>query len=164
MKLLITLLTTFFPLLIFAQSENDLVEVFEKSFKENDSINQRFKTLSYIQPHYLISDFNGDGVNDIAVLIVEKATDKRGFIVLHPNTNKFFIIGAGEVFNHEDQWDDLNWVNQWTINTTRSNEPGIQEGPNLELKTDSIKIIKFDVGGGLIYWDGEKYNYFHQTC
>ena len=97
-------------------------------------------------------------------MIINKENGKRGFVIFHPNSKRFYIIGAGIIFNKEDNWDDMDWVDFWKVNTNRSNVPGIQGGNNLIINFDSIEITMDEVGGGLIYWDGEKYNYFHQTC
>jgi hypothetical protein len=47
--------------------------------------------------------------------------------------------------------------------------PGLdEEGNTLEgfliLENPSSEILKAELGGGLIYWNGTEYAYFHQTC
>jgi hypothetical protein len=144
--------------------ETNTFEDFKKWFSGVPELNTNYEVTSYIQPEYLISDFNGDNNLDLAVLIKNKLNNKKGFIIYHPNSQEYFIIGASVIYEEEDGWDDLDWVDKWVINKEKNNEPGIQEGPNLKLEFDSIEITKDEIGGGLIYWNGRKYKYFHQTC
>ncbi len=144
--------------------ETDEHESFKIWFENVTELNENYEINPFIQPEYLIADFNGDGINDIAVLIKNKGNNKKGFIIFHPSTQEYFIIGAGVIFEEKDTWDDLNWVDKWRINKEKNNESGIQGGPDLILKFYSIEITKDEIGGGLIYWDGKKYKYFHQTC
>ena len=164
MRILLSLFVIFISTVSFTQSENELFNIFKKNFQNTNKLSEKYDVTDYIKPHYLISDFNGDNDQDIAILIINKQNKKRGFIIYHPNTNDFFVIGAGIIFNEADKWDDLNWVDNWQINNNKRNAPGIQGGSNLNLEFDSIEITKDEVGGGLIYWNGKKYDYFHQTC
>lgn len=164
-KLLImaTLLTLFLSLMLPGADE-DLFEKFQDEFDSNTELTENYRTAAFLKPNYLIEDFNGNGTADIAVLIANKKTKKRGFIIYHPDMNQFYVLGAGEIFNEEAQWDDMNWVDNWQINHQKKNPPGVQGGPDLMLKTPSIEITKSEVGGGIIYWNGKTYTYFHQTC
>lgn len=162
----IVLLILFFILIscnIKAEGSSEY-KAFKIWFENVTGFNENYEINPFIQPKYLIADFNGDGINDIVVLIKNKGNNKKGFIIFHPSTQEYFIIGAGVIFEEDDAWDDLNWVDEWRINKERNNEPGIQGGPDLILKFDSIEITKKEIGGGLIYWDEKKYKYFHQTC
>ena len=66
--------------------------------------------------------------------------------------------------------DDQDYIDIWSINRERENEPGIEEETGngkdgiLILENPSIGIAKSELGGGLIYWNGNEYAYFHQTC
>lgn len=147
----------------FCYSQDTLFANFMNDFGKSDIVD-KYLIKPYLEHSYLISDFNGDQFNDIAVLIENKKTKSKGIIIHHFTDNTFHIIGAGQIYQLEDKWGDLNWVNKWKINTKRINEPGVQGGQKLKLTHDSIEIIKSEVGGGLIYWTGKKYAYFHQTC
>lgn len=64
----------------------------------------------------------------------------------------------------------MNYIDIWKINRNEINEAGLEENTGtgtkgeLILKNPSLQIEKSELGGGLIYWDGMKYAYFHQTC
>jgi hypothetical protein len=122
-----------------------------------------------MNPMYLEDDFNGDGFIDLAIPIKEESTDKKGFAIIHGNTNEIFILGAGrEIVNGLS--DDQSYVDGWRINREKINHPGIEEETGngaegeLLLENNSIEIFKSEVGGGIIYWNGKTYAYFHQTC
>lgn len=122
-----------------------------------------------MNPMYLEDDFNGDGFIDLAIPIKEESTDKKGFAIIHGNTNEIFILGAGkEMVNGLS--DDQSYIDGWRINREKLNPPGVEEetgtGPEGELllENNSIEIFKSEVGGGIIYWNGKTYAYFHQTC
>jgi hypothetical protein len=122
-----------------------------------------------MNPMYLEADFNGDGFIDIAIPIKEESTDKKGFAIIHGNTNEIFILGAGkEMVNGLS--DDQSYIDGWRINREKINPPGVEEetgtGPEGELllENNSIEIFKTELGGGIIYWNRKTYAYFHQTC
>ena len=122
-----------------------------------------------MNPMYLEDDFNGDGFIDLAIPIKEESTDKKGFAIIHGNTNEIFILGAGrEMVNGLS--DEQSYIDGWRINREKINHPGIEEESGngaegeLLLENNSIEIFKTEVGGGIIYWNGKTYAYFHQTC
>ena len=133
------------------------------------TINKTYKIENRLNPLYLEADFNGDGNLDVVVPIFEKSTNKKGFAIIHGKTFEVFILGAGRLFKNA-LGDDQDYIDIWSINRDKQNEPGIEEetgnGENgiLILENPSIGIGKSELGGGLIYWDGNEYAYFHQTC
>lgn len=128
---------------------------------------------SRMNPLYFESDFNGDGLIDIAVPIKQFESNKLGFAIIHQGTNDTFIIGAGtKVKNGLIDFDDLSYIDIWKINRKRINsgniddEEGIEEQKSIEviIENNSINISKSESGGGLIYWNGVEYEYLHQGC
>lgn len=132
-------------------------------------IEDKYRIDNRLNPMYLEEDFNGDGVYDLALPITEIASGKVGFVIVHGKTNETFIIGAGTLIEGAHS-DDLSYIDIWRINREKENAPGLDENgdvnPEGPLHTlyPSLKIEKSEVGGGLIYWTGEGYAYFHQTC
>jgi len=122
-----------------------------------------------MNPMYFEEDFNGDGVIDFAIPIQNKETNKVGFAIVHGNSFNLFIIGAGTKVEN-DLTDDWDYINIWKINRKEINNAGLEEntgsGKDGELILDnpSLEIEKSEVGGGLLYWNGKSYAYFHQTC
>lgn len=132
-------------------------------------IDNQYKIEDRLNPVFLEADFNGDGFIDVAVPIYEIETTKKGYAIVHGETLEIFILGAGQLFKNALS-DNQDYIDFWRINTTKINEPGVEEetgtGENgtLILTNPSIEIEADEVGGGQIYWDGKEYAYFHQTC
>ena len=133
---------------------------------------QNFQEMSMIQdckfddrmkPRILELDLNGDGELDIVFPIKNTQNNKIGFAIIHKGLYEHFIIGAGTKIKNGLS-DDLNYIDIWKINKKKKNEPGLGEQKPLILKYNSIKIEKSDVGGGIVFWNGKEYEYFHQTC
>lgn len=116
-----------------------------------------------MNPMYLEADFNGDNHFDIAIPIEEISSQKKGIAVIHGDSKKIHIIGAGKK-DINGLGDDLNFFDIWLVNRNEVNLPGVEQTKNLILKNPSIHVKKSEVGGGQLYWNGSKYTYFHQTC
>lgn len=131
-------------------------------------LEEPFIINSTMNPFYLEEDFNGDGHLDIALSVMDTSSTYKGMVIIHGNSLEVFQVGVKK--NSHSNLENLNWVDIWKINRRESNEPGVDEnsgtGPKGELilKTPSIQIEKSEIGGGLIYWNGKQYLYFHQTC
>jgi len=122
-----------------------------------------------LNPLYLEADFNGDGHIDIAIPIKQTKTTKVGFAIIHGQTNDIFIIGAGTKVKNGLS-DNLSYIDIWKVNRQETNEPGLDENGDIDkngpliLNNPSMQVGKSEVGGGQIYWNGNEYIYFHQTC
>lgn len=119
-----------------------------------------------INPFYLRGDFDGDGIPDYAVLVVNKKTKKRGIAVVHGGTKKVDVLGAGGTIiwagtkKNGYALDDFDWIDSWWIQRKvklDANEfnrtPGIMRG-------EAIDVKKSESGAGLVYWDGRQYRCF----
>lgn len=132
-------------------------------------INKSYKIENRLNPIYLEEDFNDDEILDVAVPIFEINSGKKGFAIIHGKTLEMYIIGAGKLVQNGLS-DNMDYIDIWNINRKKINEPGVEEETGngekgtLVLKNNSIEISKSELGGGLIYWNGKNYSYFHQTC
>jgi hypothetical protein len=132
-------------------------------------LQDKYKIDARLNPFYLEADFNGDGNLDIAFSIKEINSTKVGFAIIHSSTKEIHIIGAGMEIKNSFS-DDMNYIDIWKVNRLQINKAGLEENTGtgsegeLILKTPSLQIEKSEVGGGLIYWNGKEYAYFHQTC
>ena len=120
-------------------------------------------------PIYLEADFNGGGSMDVALPIQHNENGKLGIAIIHGEDNEVFILGAGEL-PVNGLVDHFDYYDIWKINRLKMNEAGLLEetgtGPKgeLHIENPSINILVSNLGGGLLYWNGEAYAYFHQTC
>jgi hypothetical protein len=150
---------------------NILPTWFSDAFRSN-GLDKKYIIASYLKPAYLKADFNSDGIVDIAALITEKGTNKKGIVVIHGKTNQYFVFGGGTSFNAGG--NDFKWADKWSLyrkntasETQFDKEKGdIIGGKTVKLKRPSILVEDYEDGaalaGGIIYWDGTKYIWIHQ--
>ena len=144
--------------------------LFDQNIISNGKINNNFEVDLRIRPFYLKEDFNGDKIADIALPIKDSKSGKVGFAIIHGKTKDIYIIGAGKMIKNAIS-DDMGYIDIWNIDRekevvgTEEDENGdLIDTPTIFLKSPSIKIEKSELGGGLIFWNGDEYQYLHQTC
>jgi len=132
----------------------------------------RNTTSSFLKPSFLQADFNGDPTEDIAVLVLEKATKRKGVLLIHGKTREHFVFGAGTQFYNGGI--DFRWVDRWKLymkktafETQFDEESGdIIGGKEIKLARPGILIEDYEDGsalaGGIICWNGKKYIWIHQ--
>lgn len=156
-----------------SSSEINFQQILPEWFLKTEMLNgndfqKEYQLDGRLNPNFLEADFNGDGNIDLAIPIKQVKTEKLGFAIIHGQTNEVFILGAGTEPKNGLS-DDLTYIDIWKINREKINEAGVEEntgtGENGELilNNPSLQIEKSDVGGGLFYWNGKEYAYFHQT-
>lgn len=155
---------------VYCQSEN-LPAWFSDCFKKKE-LNKKFNLASFLSPIYLKEDFNGDKIQDIAVLITEKATKKKGILLIHGKSYEHFIFGAGQTFGNGG--NDFKWADQWILykkkkatETQFNKESGDIIGEKeITLQRPGILIENYEDGaalaGGIIYWNNYKYIWIQQ--
>lgn len=138
---------------------------------QRKGLDKHYSLGDYLKPSFLQADFNGDGTIDIAALVVEKATKKRGVLFLHGKTGEHFIVGAGTTI---DNLDNFSWADRWSLyrkkvahQTRFEKESGdITGSKEVKLARPAVLIEDYEDGaalaGGLIYWNGKKYVWIHQ--
>jgi hypothetical protein len=141
-----------------------------KSLKQQ-KLDQRYELKGYLKPAYLEADFNGDGIEDIASLVLDKKTKKEGILLIHGGTSQYFVFGAGTKFGNGS--DDFKWAGGWQIYKKKiayemlfDNDGGMSGSKKIKLKRQSVFIYDLEDGepnsGGIIYWAGKKYIWIHQ--
>lgn len=123
-----------------------------------------------LNPFYLEEDFNGDGILDLALPVKEISSGKLGFAIIHGGKNEIFIVGAGKLIKNGLD-DDQSYIDVWKVNREKENlgtdlddNGDLIESQPLLLEHTSINILKTELGGGIIFWNGKEYEYLHQTC
>lgn len=141
------------------------------AFRQN-GLDKKYVLVSYLKPSYWQADFNGDNNPDIVVLISEKQTKKKGLLLIHNQTNEYFILGAGIKFGNGG--DNFRWADKWSvykkkIATETQFDPktgDIKGGKNVKLSRPGILVEDLEddaaLAGMIIYWDGKKYIEIHQ--
>jgi len=162
-------LLLFIPGVGFAQTKS-IPAWFINSFK-NNKLSIKYQLDAYAKPAFLKADFNGDGIKDIAALIIERKTRKKGIVIMHGTTNPYFVFGAGVQFGNGG--DNFKWMTGWKLYTkkvayeTQVNKNGDLIDPKkVKMKRSAVYVYKtedlYPNSGGLIYWDGKKYIWIQQ--
>lgn len=135
-------------------------------------LNKKYDIASFLKPSHLKADLNGDSTQDIAVLVVEKATKRKGILLIHGKTNEHFVFGAGTPFDNDDK--DFKWADKWKLYTQKTaletqfdkKTGDILGGKEVKLSKPGILIEDYVDGhayaGGIIYYNGKKYIWIHQ--
>ena len=167
------LLLIFFLLIAAAvQSQTtNLPPWFLDAFRKK-GLDKKYTVTSFLKPNYLQTDFNGDGSPDIAVLITEKQTKKKGILLIHGKTNEHFVFGAGITFGDGD--DNFTWADKWSIYNKKiayetqfdPKSGDILGGKKVKLLRPGLLVEDYEDGaalaGVIIYWNGKKYIGIHQ--
>jgi len=127
---------------------------------ETEKIGSNYKISDYLNPFYLEADFDGDNKIDIAVLIEEVKTKKRGILICHSQTKNVYVVGAGKAFGNGD--DDFGWMNIWKVYRESKVEPGVGEIEIIILKGQAMYVGKSGAASALIYWTGKEYKWYQQ--
>ena len=135
---------------------------FDSLFKLPDSL--ALKRLN------VIGDFNNDGDNDFASVVLNKKNEKTGVIIWHYN-KEIIVFGAG---NSVEGMDNLDWIEVLEIIPKgESVAPTVVNDETGDiLGVDSIQLFKLigdgiymaveeSHGGGVIFWNGKEYQWYH---
>ena len=134
-------------------------------------LNKTFERKAFTNSGFLQADFNGDGKIDVAVLVARRSTNSRGIIILHQGQPTPHVLGTGPNTHQESLKGDLSWADHWHLyigSTTDEVMFGLN-GDILDTRTvrlmrPTIELTKKEQGGDMIYWNGKRYVWIHQTC
>ncbi|WP_295672340.1 hypothetical protein [uncultured Mucilaginibacter sp.] len=137
-------------------------------------LDEKYQITPFLKPPFLKADFNGDGINDVAVLVIETKSNKKGMIVFLGNKAGYVVFGAGKKVGKrgQDESDDLKWMDKWRIFSQRfAYETKFDNGdiagtikrklPNKGISIWSVEDGEFNAGG-IIYWNGRSWAWIHQ--
>ncbi|WP_158974989.1 hypothetical protein [Cellulophaga sp. L1A9] len=151
--------------------QNNNNRIPKRYYNPNSISHVKFETKYQINetsnPYYLEEDFNNDGVLDIIITIKNIESKKKGWLIIHGNSNESFKIFDGKGLKNREEICSDNSVKSWNISKSKIHYPGVEEysgnGENGELIIDVPSIfIKTACGCGIIYWNGEEYAYFNR--
>ncbi len=119
-----------------------------------------------LNPFYLEADFNGDSSLDIALFVKEKTTNKKGILIIHGQSFKTYLIGAGESFAHVG--DDFKFLEIWKIYrendvalTVFSDDGDIAGNKMIKIDLPAIMVASSESSSNLIIWEKNKYVWLH---
>jgi hypothetical protein len=132
-------------------------------------LDKKYERSAFLSPTFIQADFNGDGVQDVAIMVMAKASKKSGVMVIHGNSTTYFVFGAGTNFGSGS--DDFNWADKWLLYNKRTayetqfdkNSGDISGSKTVKLNRPGLLVESEEDGaGGIIYWNGKKYIWIHQ--
>jgi hypothetical protein len=129
-------------------------------------LSSEFKNFKYVDlKESIIADLNGDGIADNAIFTSQNG--KSGILITDGKSKQEVKIGLGAAF--EEMSDDFSWVEYWGIvqdSTTYEViiiDSEIVGDTVVRLEYPSIFVRKEEVGGGVITFKNEKYQWIHQA-
>ncbi len=126
-----------------------------------ERLGDKYEISDRINPFYLRGDFDGDNRVDYAVLIVERATKKRGFVVVLSSQPKVQMLGAGTAVPYgAAKWDDLNF-DSWRA----YGRLPIDAGTGFDLppgKGELILVQRRESASGFFRWSGTRFTWVQQ--
>jgi len=103
------------------ETRSGLPQWFQDWF-ESSGRQARYETACYLNPFYLRGSFDGRGQLDLAVLVVEKSSGKRGILVVHRPGLASYVLGAGTEIGNGG--DDFGWLDIWHVDAAPRSETG----------------------------------------
>jgi hypothetical protein len=107
-------------------------------------LGSRFDLTSNVGPTVGWGDFDGDGLLDVAVAIVDQGGRRRGIAIVHRMDQSVHIVGAGQPVG--DGTDDLARETTWSVTRLRSHR-------------DGIRVVTPWHGSGWLVSDGRAYEW-----
>lgn len=124
------------------------------------SVGKKYDLSFRIKPSYLDGDFNGDGQIDVAVLVQERSTGKRGIAIVHGTSGKVTILGAGIGIGNGS--DDFEWMDSWQVYSKTRAAHASDQTRVPRLRGDALLVEKSEAASALIYWNGKRYVWSQQ--
>lgn len=169
MKQIILILSLFISASVFSQA-NPFPKWASDYYQEH--LSHLFDVYKIERSSFFEADFNGDGSTDIAIPVLNKASRKKGVVVIHSKTLQHFILGAGSRFGNGG--DNFTWLTKVSIynkptasETKYDKETGdILGGKTIKLNRPGLFLQNFEDGGflsgGIAYWNGKNYTWIQQ--
>jgi hypothetical protein len=141
-----------------------------KYFKDK-GLDKIYERKAFLKPAFWEADFDGNGLKDLACLIIEKTTKKEGVMIIQRGSNNYFVFGAGGKLGNGS--DDFKWAGGWKVykdkivyETLFNKEGDMSGSKKIRLQRPALYIYDIEDGqsnsGGLIYWNDRQYIWIHQ--
>lgn len=138
---------------------NDLPS-WARSTVEGFESRRRVALSNRLDPDFLEGDFNGDGQDDLAVLVSGTEHRKDGILIVFRDQSKVVLVGAGVPFGNGG--DDFSWMDVWSVLPKGPIERGAGEGAPPTLRGDALLVEKSESASALIYWNGKMFRWHQQ--
>jgi hypothetical protein len=132
----------------------------------------RYDVSNKLNPFYLRGDFDGDGIPDYAVLVVNRATKVVGIAIIRSRAKRIEVLGAGgvklRVAATEDGspsylLDEFGWLDSWHVERKQRLRFTGMDKPVTAMIAEGLVVEKAEAAAGLIYWDGKQYRWLQMS-
>ena len=114
-----------------------------------------------LNPSVIKGDFDGDGRLDYAVLVTQKSSKKRGFLIAFAS-GRSVVAGAGTLVSYgTTAYADLNF-DHWELHRKSQPVESAEDQEPLSLHADALLVSYHETASGLFYWDGKKIRWYQQ--
>ena len=134
----------------WVQNQNIPPEV--RTIFKSQKIDHAYKISFHLNPFYIRGDFNSDGKVDIAILIEELKSNKKGIAIIISESSQVKFLGGGKNFGNGG--DDFSWMNIWTVRSKQDEKSGLQ--------VESIIIGKAESASAEIKWKDDKFLWYQE--
>ena len=134
-------------------------EAFERSGIElpSEAGKSRLVVTTHVNPYLLSGDFDGDGRTDVAALVKERTGGKVGIAVAFQG-GAVHVLGAGKAVGNGG--DDFEWLDHWYTFTRGPVSTGAGGEVPPTLRGDAIWVEKSESASGLVYWSGDRFEWY----
>lgn len=145
--------------IVSAQSRAVAVPAWALSALHRSPSGSRVAPASWLARSVLRADFDGDRQLDVALLVQERGSSKRGIAIVHRSTKAVFIVGAGVALSNGG--DNFDWLDFWRVTNGPAEQGATDEGPP-RMRGAALVVGKDGSASALVYWTGTKYAWYQQ--
>jgi len=114
-----------------------------------------------LKPELINGDFDGDGRPDYAILVTQKKSNKRGFLIVFGNGTKALAGAGSPIMYGAIASSDLNF-DQWELFDKSRPVESAQNQNILKLRGDALLVSYHESASGIFYWDGKRLRWYQQ--
>jgi hypothetical protein len=118
---------------------------------ESREFQSAYVLSDWLNPFYVCGDFDGDHLQDIAVLVRQRSSGKAGIGLMLQAAGTVTVFGAGKAFANSN--DDWNWIRLWRAENQRSATLYVSH------RGDMLFLTSAEFKGGIISWDSSAWRW-----
>jgi len=112
------------------------------------AISRSLQVSKRLNPFVWRGDFDGDGRQDLALLVLNIRSKKEGIAFLFQR-GRVVVIGAGTNFGNGG--DDFSWMDVWHVEEKGTGH-GNYRGQSVTLRVDGLMVAKESSASALVYF------------